>query len=92
METIVETWLNPEMCASTTKQDSITGERGRSGGDIPKIRAIAPSIGSAFGETLVAGIGRMRMSNSDVVIVEDDDLMGSIGKNWWILLALGAVT
>ena len=32
------------------------------------------------------------MSNSDVVIVEDDDLMGSIGKNWWILLALGAVT
>mgnify|MGYP002031699243 FL=1 len=34
----------------------------------------------------------MRMSNSDVVIVEDDDLMGSIGKNWWILLALGAVT
>ena len=34
----------------------------------------------------------MHMSNSDVVIVEDDDLMGSIGKNWWILLALGAVT
>ena len=31
------------------------------------------------------------MSNSDVVIVEDDDLMGSVGKNWWILLALGAV-
>ena len=37
-----------------------------------------------MGRHPVAGIGRMRMSNSDVVIVEDDDLMGSIGKNWWI--------
>ena len=45
-----------------------------------------------MGRHPVASIGRMRMSNSDVVIVEDDDLMGSIGKNWWILLALGAVT
>ena len=47
----------------------------------PKFELSPLALGRPLGRDPVAVIGRMRMSNSDVVIVEDDDLMGSIGKN-----------